>query len=180
MLQLLFDHLHLEHLSSVYLYGTLDLHRAFLTLSDSQFLLLTSHPKTPNPLLSLLFFLCPRHCSLRSSSLSLSIWFLGQCYIIVVTVLVLSQDVPNHFPSSLFNIIHHSVPSFLLCQATPLLWHGLANRCAGFFSGIKTGVSMITVSPGQEGEFYLPTQIHHIACFTCPLIKNFHNKLSGQ
>lgn len=121
MLQLLFNHLHLEHLSSVSLYGTQDLHRAFLTLSDSQFLLLTSHPKTPNPLLSLLFFLCPRHCSLRSSSLSLSIWFLGQCYIIVVTVLVLSQDVPNHFPSSLFNIIHYSVPSFLLCQATPLL-----------------------------------------------------------
>lgn len=55
MLQLLYNHLHLEHLSSVYLYGTQDLHRAFLTLSDSQFLLLTSHPKTPNPLLPLLF-----------------------------------------------------------------------------------------------------------------------------
>lgn len=49
MLQLLFNHLHLEHLSSVSLYGTQDLHRAFLTLSDSQFLLLTSHPKTPQP-----------------------------------------------------------------------------------------------------------------------------------
>ena len=125
------------------------------------------------------FFLCPLQCSFWSSSLSLSIWFLGQCYI-VVTVLVLSQDVPNHFPSSFFNIIHHSVPSFLLCQATPLLWHGLAIRCAGFFSGMKTGVSMITVSPGQEREFYLPTQIRHIACVTCPPIKNFHNKLSGQ
>lgn len=54
MLQLLFNHLHLEQLSFLYLYGTQCLHRAFLTLSDSQFLL-TSHPKTTNPLLPLLF-----------------------------------------------------------------------------------------------------------------------------
>ena len=103
MLQLLFDHLHLEHLSSVYLYGTLDLHRAFLTLSDSQFLLLTSHPKTPNPLSPFTFFLYPTQCRFWSSPLSLSIWFLSQCYFVVI-VLVLSKDVPNHFPPSFSNL----------------------------------------------------------------------------
>lgn len=120
MLQLLFNHLHLEHLSSLYLYSTQDLHRAFLlSLTVSSFF---SHLiPSPQPPSSFTFFLCPTQCSFWSSSLSPSIWFLGQCYI-VVTVLVLSQDVPNHFPSCLCNSSLSAFIPALLSNSPFVTW----------------------------------------------------------
>ena len=107
MLQLLFNHLHLEHLSSVYLYGTQDLHRAFLTLSDSQFLLLTSHPKTPKPLLPLLF-----SSVLLNVGFGLPLCLFPFCFQVNATLQSLFWSCLRMCPTTFHHLfsIHHSVP----------------------------------------------------------------------
>ena len=75
------------------------------------------------------------------------------------------------------------VPSFLLLQASPLWWHGLAIRCTALFSGAWIRSSVITIFWYRKGNFtcqlrYITLHVSH-APPPPPPIKNFHNKLTS-